>query len=168
MIYFLSCALWQCSYITHLSIVFLHLTFLNSDSQEWKKCNGKKKHVKWVRSVSEILRSVSCLRCYCDILWFVTVMSVCPQSNKTDAACSCSFWSEQLHITCPHNLHIAPVDLFCLLDPLKTSQIADRNHQWKDCPWHVFWLCLWCVYSMMKWNLLIASSFAQQTDLFKD
>lgn len=159
-----------CTLAMQLHNTFVHCILTFNLSQFWlsrmKKVQWEKKHAK--HSVSEILMSVSCLRCYCDILWFVTVMPVCPQSNKTDAACSCSFWSEQLHITCPHNLHIAPVDLFCLLDPLKTSQIADRNHQWKDCPWHVFWLCLWCVYSMMKWNLLIASSFAQQTDLFKD
>lgn len=148
MIYFLSCALWQCSYITHLSIVFWHLTFLNSGCQEWKKCNGKKKHAK--HSLSEILRSVSCLRCYCDICLqlFILIGAAAHHMSPQSPYCTCWFvlssWSP------------------------KTSQIADRNHQWKDCPWHVFWLCLWCVYSMMKWNLLIASSFAQQTDLFKD
>lgn len=110
--------------------------------------------------VSIILRSVPILRCYCDPLWIVAPMTVCPQSDEMDAACSCSSHSEQLHnITCPHNLHITPVDALCLPN---TSKCHKWREEWRDCPWHVVWLCLWYPYCAMKWNLLVAIGFAQQ------
>ncbi len=45
---------------------------------------------------------------------------------------------------------------------LKMPPTADGDREWRDCPWHVAWLCLWYPYCEMKWNLLIPSSFAQQ------
>lgn len=44
-----------------------------------------------------------------------------PQSDEMDATRSCSFHSEQLYnITCPHNLHITPVD---------SPRLADRSRR---------------------------------------
>lgn len=40
---------------------------------------------------------------------------------------------------------------------VKAPLTADEDREWRDCPWHVVWLCLWYPHCEMKWNLLIAS-----------